>query len=138
MGDYCRNKQLEYQERGILGRREITPDMFNPKRKKLKVDDDNIIKNHCAFVRASYTSDPDLPKSKLILHCNKHKLKPTYETIQEDKLFRSILTLDGKKYSSTFWEKNKKFAEQGAAIVCLLSLGLVDYDTLIKEGSVLK
>lgn len=35
-------------------------------------------------------------------------------------------------------EKNKKFAEQGAAIVCIFSLGLTDTETLIKNGSILK
>lgn len=79
--------------------------MFNPKPKKMKTDlDDDTIKMHCAFIRASYAQDPDLPKSKLIAWCGKNKMdKPRYESINEDKLFRSILTLDGKKYTSTYW-----------------------------------
>ncbi|XP_017767904.1 PREDICTED: tRNA-dihydrouridine(20) synthase [NAD(P)+]-like [Nicrophorus vespilloides] len=139
MGEYCRQKQLEFQSKGILGRREITPDMFNPKPKKMKMDEDeDVIKKQCAFVRASYQRDPDLPKSKLVIYCNENQLKPSYEIIHEDKLFRAILTLDNKRYSSTFWEKNKRNAEQGAAIVCLLSLGIIDLESLIKGGSILK
>lgn len=105
MGEYCRRKQLEYQSRGILGRREVTPDMFGPKQKKLKTEiDSDVIEMKCAFIRACYTNDADLPKTKLISWCNKNKYKPPkYEVIHEDKLFRAILTLNGKKYSSSFW-----------------------------------
>lgn len=63
---------------------------------------------------------------------------PTYETQQEDRLFRTIVTFDGKKYASSYWEKNKRFAEQGAALVCALENGLVSEETLVKNGSILK
>lgn len=140
LGNYCREKELEYQAKGNLGRRQVTPDMFNPTPKRLKLNSMcGIVELRCAFIRASYTQDSDLPKTKLIAWCSKNKVKsPTYDTMHEDKLFRSILTLDGKKYSSTFWEKNKRFAEQGAALACLCSLGLVDIDSLIENGSVLQ
>lgn len=73
------------------------------------------------------------------MYAGKHdKLLPTYETQREDKLFRTILTFDGKKYASLYWEKNKKFAEQGAALVCLLGLGVVSEESLIQNGSILK
>ncbi|KAF5273555.1 hypothetical protein FQR65_LT04553 [Abscondita terminalis] len=137
LGDYCRKKELEYQAKGNLGRRQVTPDMFNPSPKRLKKDD--VFELRCAFIRASYVQDADLPKTKLISWCNKNKYKsPTYETVHEDKLFKSVLTLNGKRYSSTFWEKNKRFAEQGAALVCLCSLGLVDVGSLIEKGSILQ
>lgn len=103
MGEYCRQKQLEYQSRGILGRREVTPDMFAPKPKKQKTETD-LIEMKCAFIRANYTNDADLPKTKLISWCNKNKYKPPkYEVIHEDKLFRAIVTFNGKKYGSSFW-----------------------------------
>ena len=51
---------------------------------------------------------------------------PVYQTQQEDRLFRAIVTYNGKKYTSSYWEKNKRFAEQGAALVCLLDLGIVE------------
>lgn len=35
-------------------------------------------------------------------------------------------------------EKNKRFAEQGAALAACVSLGLIDRDTLIKDGSILE
>lgn len=37
-----------------------------------------------------------------------------------------------------FREKNKKFAEQGAALAACASLGLIDRETLIKDGSILE
>lgn len=86
-----------------------------------------------------YFLDPDLPKSRLHNYAGKRYLKlPVYETQQDDKLFRSIVSFEGKRYSSTFWEKNKKFAEQGAAMVCLLGIGLVTEESLIENGSILK
>lgn len=106
MGDYCRQKQIEYQDMGLIGRREVTPDMFGgPEMKKLKIEEDgNVIKMHLAFIRASYFKDTDLPKTKLIVWCGKNKKrKPVYSSINEDKLFRAVVNLEGKRYTSTYW-----------------------------------
>ncbi|CAG9768520.1 unnamed protein product [Ceutorhynchus assimilis] len=142
LGDYCRQKQLEFQSKGMLGRRDVTPDMFNNisnKKIKLDFDNSNIYELKCAFIRVNFPKDPDLPKSKLIVYCGKNKLKvPTYSIIREDKLFRAVATLDGKKYSSSYWEKNKRFAEQGAALACCVALGLIDRQNLINNGSILE
>lgn len=76
--------------------------MFSPASKKIKVVD--TIEMPCAFIRASFPTDPELPKSRLISWCNKNKIeKPRYETINEDKLFRAVVYVNGKKYSSTYW-----------------------------------
>lgn len=81
----------------------------------------------------------DLPKSILHLYAAKNdKDLPKYETQQEDRLFRTTLTFDGKKYRSSYWEKNKKFAEQGAALVCIFHLRLVNEESLIQNGSILR
>lgn len=63
---------------------------------------------------------------------------PKYETHQEEKLFQTILTFNGNKYTSSFWEKNKKFSEQSAALVCLFSLGVVTEEELVALGSIIK
>jgi tRNA-dihydrouridine synthase 2 len=140
MAEYCRTKQLKFHSQGILSRREVTPDMFSPKAKKIKTElDEDIIEMKCAFIRVNYPEDPDLPKSKIIAYCGKYKQDlPTYKTINQDKLFRAIATFQGKKYSSSYWEKNKRFAEQGAALVLACSLGLISKDDLIKDGSILE
>lgn len=81
----------------------------------------------------------NLPKARLHAWAGKngHKL-PIYETQQIEKLFRTILSFNGQKYTSSFWEKNKKFAAQGAALVCLYYLKLVSEEELIKCGSIIK
>ncbi|CAD7090975.1 unnamed protein product [Hermetia illucens] len=145
LGEYCHQKQLEFQEKGNFGRRDVVPGNLTeendetPTPKKAKVDSEAIFERNIAFFRANYTDDKELPKTKLHVYAGKHdKLLPTYETQREDKLFRTILTFDGKKYASLYWEKNKKFAEQGAALVCLLGLGVVSEESLIQNGSILK
>lgn len=139
--DYCKTKQMEFQRKGMLTRRDVAPQSEEIENgetpaKKLKIQDENFIQENISFIRANYQNDTDLPKSLLHLHATKIlKSRPTYETEQKDKLFRSTLSLNGKKYSSLFWEKNKKFAEQGAALVALLHLGLVSDKELIENGS---
>ncbi|KAM9352167.1 tRNA-dihydrouridine(20) synthase [NAD(P)+]-like [Symphorus nematophorus] len=67
------------------------------------------------------------PKMFLLEWSRKEKLEqPLYETVQrsQDRAFQSIVTVAGKKYRSSLWEKSKKFAEQAAAIVCLRVLGI--------------
>lgn len=104
MGNYCRNKQLEYSDRGLIGRWEAKPDNYETiPAKRLKTETD-VIEMHCAFIRASYTRDPDLPKSQLIAWTLKNKIeKPRYEIINEEKLFRAIVTVNGVRYSSSYW-----------------------------------
>ncbi|KAM4017328.1 tRNA-dihydrouridine(20) synthase [NAD(P)+]-like isoform 2-T2 [Anomaloglossus baeobatrachus] len=67
------------------------------------------------------------PKMFLLEWCRKEKFpQPVYYTVQRslDKFFRSVVTVNEKKYCSTLWDKSKKLAEQAAAIVCLRTLGL--------------
>lgn len=107
LGEYCRHKQLEYQAKGILSRREITPDILDPKCKRKKIEIDNEIIDvviKCAFIRVNYSEDPALPKSRLLKYCGKNKFPvPKYKVFKEDKLFRSIVVINEKKYSSSYW-----------------------------------
>ena len=89
------------------------------------------------YISLWFFLDNNLPKTKLYLHGLKTDIKPVYEVEQQDKLFRSTVQFDGKKYTSSYWEKNKKFSEQGAALACLLHLGLVDRESLIMNGSII-
>lgn len=43
---------------------------------------------------------------------------PSYQLTHSDKLYRAVCTVRARKYAS-LWEKNKKFAEQGAALTCV-------------------
>lgn len=155
LGEYCRSKQLEFQEKGMHNRRICMPrqllkkqldysDTESPNAKRMKpsnlLDDDpaDLITKNIAFFRAHYSIDK-LPKTILHSHVLKTRLDPpVYTTKHLDKLFRTIVTYNGNKYASSYWEKNKRYAEQGAALVCISDLGLIDEETLIKNGSILK
>ncbi|XP_069072342.1 tRNA-dihydrouridine(20) synthase [NAD(P)+]-like isoform X1 [Pleurodeles waltl] len=67
------------------------------------------------------------PKMYLLEWCRKEQHpQPVYETVErpQNRCFNSTVTVAGKKYKSTLWDKSKKLAEQSAAIVCLRTLGL--------------
>ena len=140
LSDYCRSKRKEFEEKGLLGRSQVSPmreDEEQSSNKRKISDEEDVVVMHCAFLRNSYVSDLELPKS--ILHKwtqSQRKKMPHYDTRQKGKLFRSIVTLDGRKFGSSFWEKNKKWAEQGAALVCLFSLGLVSEKAFAASGNV--
>ncbi|KAE8742753.1 hypothetical protein FOCC_FOCC011680 [Frankliniella occidentalis] len=149
LGDYCRKRQLEFKASGLLGRREVCPQVLRQESsdiqsplKKMKFDDhcppDDIVTMKVAYLRSLYPSDNDLPKTRVLAWSRSQKLgMPVYKTVQEGKLFQSVLTLSGKQYTSSMWEKNKRWAEQGAALVCLCSVGQVDLATLKADGSIL-
>ncbi|XP_063977613.1 tRNA-dihydrouridine(20) synthase [NAD(P)+]-like [Diachasmimorpha longicaudata] len=145
MDAYCREKSRELRSKGLQGRFEVEPvrdtdNTDNCLKRKHEDGDDDVTLKRCAFLRNGYSSDTQLPKTRLLkwLRDNKKKDLPVYDTWSEDKLFRSIVTVDGQKYSSTFWEKNKKWAEQGAALVFLLSIGLIDEVSLIEKGHLMR
>lgn len=150
MRQYCRGKMLEFQDAGNRGRREVVPGQVRspvddpadqPLSKRFKIDntEDNLTERNVVYFRTHYASVPELPKSVLFTHARlQRKLIPAYETQQVDRLFRSVVTFDDRRYSSTYWEKNKKNAEQGAALVCILSLGLIAEEVLIERGAILK
>ena len=48
--------------------------------------------------------------------------QPEYRVEQLDKQFRARVKLGDQHFASTSWEKNKKFAEQGAALVAVKCL----------------
>ena len=45
--------------------------------------------------------------------------QPQYTVEQVDKQFRARVRLGDQHFATTSWEKNKKFAEQGAALVAV-------------------
>lgn len=105
--------------------------------KKIKLDNSEIITHKIRFMRSKYKEN-ESPKQTLNQHTTKKKLSlPKYEIVSHGKLFQAILTFEDKKYSSTYLEVSKRFAEQSAALVCLLSKGFVSEDQLIKDGILL-
>ncbi|EDW00551.1 GH12926 [Drosophila grimshawi] len=145
LGDYCRRRQQELKDHGNAGRANvILSECLNNKRQKLDLSEDameeyeGVISRKMAFLRSTYTSDTQLPKTVLYVHAGRlGKQPPCYETQRCDKLFRAICSYDGQRYSSSFWEKNKKQAEQGAALVALLELGQLNEKDLYDNGSLI-
>lgn len=166
LGDYCRRKQQELKEHGNGGRANVILTECLAKRQRLELSDnltdeyEGVICRNMAFLRSTYTSgkcsyypnslvadsnfrytpiaDTQLPKMALYVLAGKlGKKPPSYETHRCDKLFRSICSYDGQRFSSSFWEKNKKQAEQGAALVALLQLGHLKEQTLFDNGSLI-
>ncbi|XP_033209620.1 tRNA-dihydrouridine(20) synthase [NAD(P)+]-like [Belonocnema kinseyi] len=143
MDEYCRQKAKEYREKGLMGRFQVEPESFALENTngngscKRKMEEEDVTYIRCAFIRNNYPNDIELPKTRLLKWTKENRKKmPAYETQNADKLFRSVVLVDGRKFGSLFWEKNKKFAEQGAALVCLCSLGVIELETLIKNGSI--
>lgn len=130
--EYYKQKHLEHQKKAMAIRKETEGE---PISKRMRHDDGTIEEN-VMFIRSNYLKDVDLPKSILHSH-TKLKLRtvPSYKTVEQDRLFRSVLSLQKKKYASSSWEKNKKNAEQAAAIVCSLHLGLINRDDLLENGT---
>lgn len=103
--------------------------------RKQMFDDENINFAHVKFRRNQH-SLVNLPKTLLHAYAGRNKLPlPVYETRQNDRLHYSVATFDGKKYATLVWERERKHAEQAAAMVCLYYLKLVDEDFLTAVGS---
>lgn len=83
------------------------------------------------FIRSIFAQN-GTPRELLAVYCKQGALKPIYKTTQIEKHFFSELELDGKLYRNAYLEKNKRYAEQGAALVASLKLNLIT-EELIKD-----
>ncbi|KAK8738129.1 hypothetical protein OTU49_004059 [Cherax quadricarinatus] len=85
-----------------------------------------IVEMPIQFIRGNF-NNADLPKMLLNTYVFRNKLShPHYDHVVVDKFFSASVVVDGIKYASTLREKSKRYAEQGAAAVCLHALGAVD------------
>lgn len=77
----------------------------------------------CIFIRGHYSHE-GLPKTVLAKWAQTQGFKglPKYTTEFLDKKFISVVELGGRRWRTDVWEKNKKQAEQGAALACCKSL----------------
>ncbi|XP_006818433.1 tRNA-dihydrouridine(20) synthase [NAD(P)+]-like [Saccoglossus kowalevskii] len=130
MEEYWQEVQSKQQRSKEYFERQRAPhDNFYTGMRKRKLEDgSNLVEMHIRFVKKDYSQEKT-PKSYLIEYCRKQKLaEPSYKTEERpnDRHYKSIVTVNENKYSSTYWEKSKRFAEQSAAIVCLSCLN--EYD----------
>ncbi|XP_042897398.1 tRNA-dihydrouridine(20) synthase [NAD(P)+]-like isoform X2 [Parasteatoda tepidariorum] len=92
--------------------------------KRRRVNDGDINEMDIKFLRTNFDMD-DLPKTVLWNWAKGQNIdQPKYQTDQYEKSFQSVVHINGKKYTNLCLEKNKKNAEQAAALVAVISLGL--------------
>ncbi|ODM95510.1 tRNA-dihydrouridine(20) synthase [NAD(P)+]-like [Orchesella cincta] len=77
----------------------------------------------CIFIRGHYATN-ELPKSVLVKWARENRLAvlPAYSTECTDKRFRSVVSIGGQNFMTDLWEKNKKQAEQAAAMACIKAM----------------
>uniref|UniRef100_A0A6F9DC03 tRNA-dihydrouridine(20) synthase [NAD(P)+]-like n=1 Tax=Phallusia mammillata TaxID=59560 RepID=A0A6F9DC03_9ASCI len=123
MTEYLQSSRLK---RGLPTGSDVIND--EPALKKFKNDD--IITMDFVLKRCDYRmKNGKSPKTILLEWCRgKEEKEPVYETVcrDSDRRFNSVLTCGGKMYRSTYWERNKRLAEQAAAVVCLRNIGVDD------------
>ena len=79
-----------------------------------------------------------LPKTLVLMYSRQSGLaQPQYTVEQLDKQFRARVKLGDQHFASTSWEKNKKFAEQGAALVAVKCLEITP-DSIVWRQTDLK
>lgn len=107
------------------------------KRKKLDNNSENcevsknaIVVPGCIFIRGHYQTNEELPKSMLLKWArdNRMKVMPSYETKCSDKRFRSVVVVGEKQFMTDLWEKNKKQAEQAAAMACVKAMKIASFN----------
>jgi len=135
--DYFSAMQTEFNNRAKkLSLHKRDDDDMDCNLKRIKVD--GIIQMTLEYVRSSF-KDCELPKTRLYTWCRKEKLpNPVYEMEYKEKLFKSVVTVNGKKYTTSKWEKNKKSAEQAAALVGLHEIGIIEESSLQNQDSIVR
>lgn len=108
MDEYCRAKAKEFRDAGFEGRFEVVPERLGligkAAKRKLEEEAEDVLLMRCAFLRNNFPDDNSLPKTQLAKWTREnHKKLPAYNTINEDKLFRSVVVVDARKYGSSFW-----------------------------------
>lgn len=126
MGEEHASRQLKLHAKAKALRELSNNDNTELALKKCKVGDEEVWQMEAKFVRSLFEMS-NLPKTVLINWTRKNSYAhPFYRTESVEKSFRSVVLVEGKMYSSTYLEKNKKYAEQAAALVALYDLGLID------------
>lgn len=123
--EFFGQKQLELKK--------IDAELQEPPSKKVKLGNDIIYEN-VKYKRINYQSCQDLPKSILHLYAKKNfNETPKYTFERKGSKFRAVMELNGKKYSSTEYDKSKKAAEQCACLAACVKFNLVSSQELIEN-----
>lgn len=144
LGEYCLNKHKEYEAKGHrflqcspTNRSEDIPQQILDFRKSLYKDDE-IILSMMRFNRKFFSHD-SMPKMELNNYAMQNKISPPkYKTQRASRLYFTVVDFMGKKYSSLIWHREKKLAEQNAALQCLHRVGKYTDEYLIAIGCLLE
>lgn len=130
LNDYFKEKQLIYQalDDHLKDRNTKTmlPESIDSVTVTRKIQDGiEIVAMPVTFIRGHYTN-ADLPKMILNTYSFHNELPdPIFSYEEHDKYFYAFVIVDGIKYTSSIKEKSRRYAEQGAVLVCLHALGIV-------------
>ena len=150
MGDLCEvfGLGLQYKaKQELLGKHDRPDKEFSEKvnkeervgARKRKIGEEEVTEMFCPFVRGHYGDNEScrLPKTLLLLYARQKDLgQPEYVMEQQDKQFRARVRLGEESYGSMAWEKNKKYAEQGAALVAVKCLNITKENIVWKQTKV--
>ncbi|CAH1780377.1 unnamed protein product [Owenia fusiformis] len=127
MLDYYNEVQEQMVAKETMLRSQNEAVMIQATKKRKLEDGTEILEMPFEFVKNYYPVDAS-PKSILHDHCvSNYTAPPTYKTVDNaEHCFHSVMTLEGCKYASTIWHRSKKWAEQAAAVVYLLTNGMHD------------
>lgn len=123
-----RHTQLDlYRTWGVAGKsvRDNDENLPSAKRSKLEVEELKgvMVVPDCIFIRGHYPTNQDLPKCMLLTWTRLNRVRqPTYEIECSEKRFRAVVKVGDKRFMTNLWEKNKKQAEQAAAMACVKAM----------------
>ncbi|XP_037034447.1 tRNA-dihydrouridine(20) synthase [NAD(P)+]-like [Bradysia coprophila] len=143
LGDYCRDKQSEYKSKGLQDVIVSPPRGINTPLELIlareeKCSEKNIIHERMQYKRKLFGCY-SIPKSILYGYCGRNDIPtPTYDTTRIDRQFYCIITVRDKQYTSVLLQKDERYAQQAAALVCCYHLGLYDEDFLVSIGCLYK
>lgn len=139
MGDFCREKKSEYKTEGIISTAEDTHTSIKLlKSREQMFNDKNIIIEWMQYKKQCFDA-ARTPKKEIQLYCDTNQISlPTYESNMIDQRFYSIITLEEKQYTTVIGHRNKRIAEQAAALVCGFRLGLYEEDFLLSIGCLIE
>lgn len=143
LGDYCREKQSEYRSKGIYTlSNSPSAGLHTPidilLSREQSFNEQNIINERVRYKRYFFDM-ATLPKVILHGYCGKNKIpQPIYDCRRVDRQFYCIVTVQDKQYTSVFWSRDARYAEQAAALVCCFHLGLYQENFLVSIGCLYK
>eukprot|EP00731_Ephydatia_muelleri_P026002 Em0018g102a len=117
---------LSWDDQKDLGVASFGPTAAKRRKMEVEITEDGTMELFLQFVKREYQCLTS-PKSVLLEWLRTQNLPaPVYNTVErsKDRLFKSTVRVGNDRYSSSFWSKSKRSAEQAAASVALIVNGV--------------